>query len=187
MSMNTKRDPIVLERRFVPKGSLIITQGDEGNCAFLIQSGSVSIFTVKSDGHQIELAQIEAGNIFGEMALLFDGPRTASARALEDCNLIVITRQVFDNKLEKSDPTIRAMLTMLTERIIKSNNSLINKKNSLEDLTNTTRMIYDNALQTLSREQQRSLENAVLPKLEAFLGAVKSFHERFAEDDARKK
>ncbi len=178
--MITKRDPIVLERRFISKGALIIKQGEEGNCAFLIQSGKVSIYTQKeNDDRKIILAEIGTGSIFGEMALLFDGPRTASAKALEDCNLIILTRQVFNNKMEKSDPTVRALLKMLTERIINANNTVINKKSDINDLTDTTRIIYDNILQGLPRAQQRTFDNAVLPKLDAFLNAIQDFKERF--------
>ncbi len=188
MSPPNKRDPIVLERRFVSKDSLIIEQGEQGNCAFLVQSGSILIFTNKENpdktdkGAQIDLATINAGSIFGEMALLFDGPRTASAKALEDCNLIVLTRQVFENKMEKSDPTVRALLKMLTERIIHSNNTVINKKSDINDLTETTRIIYDNIMQGLPRAQQRMFDSAVLPKLEGFLTSVQDFKERFKDD-----
>ena len=187
MSISNKRDPIVLERRFVPKDAVIIEQGEQGNCAFLVQSGSVLIFTNKEGkeekkGAQIDLAKIGTGSIFGEMALLFDGPRTASAKALEDCNLIVLTRQVFDNKMEKSDPTVRALLKMLTQRIINSNNTVINKKSDINDLTETTNIIYDNILQALPRTQQRTFQSSVLPKLEEFLKSIENFQEHYKDD-----
>lgn len=185
MSISNKRDPIVLERRFVPKGSVIIEEGEQGNCAFLIQSGTILIYTTKKSSDeskedtQIDLAKVATGSIFGEMALLFDGPRTASAKALEDCNLIVLTRQVFDNKMEKSDPTVRALLKMLTQRIINSNNTVINKKSDINDLTETTNIIYDNVLHALPRTQQRTFQNAVLPKLEEFLKSIEAFQEHY--------
>jgi hypothetical protein len=68
---------------------------------------------------------------------------------------------------------------MLTGRIMNANNTVINKKSDLKDLTETTRIIYDNILQKMPRNQQRSMENAVLPKLEAFLTSVKDFQEKF--------
>jgi CRP-like cAMP-binding protein len=182
MSQSQSKDPVVLERRFVPKDAKIIRQGEEGHSAYLIQGGTVSIFTTKEDGSKVELAQMGPGQIFGEMALLFDGPRSASVMALEDCNLIVMTRQTFKHKLEKSDPTIRALLKMLTNRIVEGNNTVINKKSSLDDLTDTTRTIYENVHQTLPRGQQRTFQNAVLPKLEEFLDSIRAFKDRFGED-----
>ncbi|MCB9981372.1 MAG: cyclic nucleotide-binding domain-containing protein, partial [Rhodospirillales bacterium] len=112
---------VILERRFVPKGTLIMEEGEPGNCAYLIQSGVVEVFT-QNEGRELRLAKLDLGQIFGEMALIFDELRTASVRALEDCNLIVITRQSFQAKLGKTDPTIAAIVKMLTQRVISANN-----------------------------------------------------------------
>lgn len=173
---------VILERRFVPEGTLIVKQGDEGNSAYLIQSGKVEVYNETEDGKIIKLAILELGQIFGEMALIFDDPRAASVRALEDCNLIVITRQSFRDKLERSDPTIKAIVQMFSKRILSANNAMINKKSDLSDLVDTTQIIYQNVLVSLPRTQQRTFQNAVLPKLDDFLNAVRSFRERFEEE-----
>lgn len=115
---------IILERRFVPKGTSIIKEEDDAYSAYLIQSGEVSVFTNKS-GKEIELARLGAGEICGEMALIADDKRSASVRTVEDCNLIVITRSAFEEKLRNSDPTIRAVVNMLIKRIIASNSDFI--------------------------------------------------------------
>tara|TARA_B100002003_G_C14088995_1_gene523805 strand:+ start:102 stop:638 length:537 start_codon:yes stop_codon:yes gene_type:complete len=178
--MSGAKENIILERRFVPKGTLVIKQGEQGNCAYLLQSGRVKV-TTENDGKVVELAKLDSGQIFGEMALIFDENRSASVTALEDCNLIVITRQTLKQKLDRSDPTVRAIVTMLTQRIISANNEMINKKSDLNDLIETTRVIYQNACSALPRSQQRTFQNAVLPKLDDFLGAIRSFKERFSE------
>jgi CRP-like cAMP-binding protein len=175
-----KNDTIILERRFVPDGTLVMRQGDPGNCAYLIQSGRVKVF-VEQDDKRIELAKLDAGQIFGEMALIFDDPRSASVQAIEDCNLIILTRQTFKQKLNRSDPTIRAIVTMLTQRVVSANNTVINKKSDVQDLIDTTRIIYENTLAALPRPQQRTFQNGVLPKLDDFFNAIKSFQERFSK------
>lgn len=157
-------------------------QGEEGNCAYLIQSGRVSIFVEKEDQTTVELAQMKEGDIFGEMALLFDGPRTASVRAVEDCNLILLSRQAFALKMEKSDPTVRAILKMLSKRIVDINNTLMNKKGDIDDLTETTQIIYQNILESLPHSRRRSFQNGVLPHLEEFMNAVKGFQEKFGRN-----
>jgi CRP/FNR family cyclic AMP-dependent transcriptional regulator len=172
---------VILERRFVPEGTLIMKQGDQGNSAYLIQSGSVEVYT-ESEGKVIRLARLELGQIFGEMALIFDDPRAASVRALEDCNLIVITRAAFREKLERSDPTIKAIVQMFSKRIVSSNNAMVNKKSDITDLVDTTQIIFQNVLAELPRTQQRTFQNAVLPKLDDFLNAVRSFQGRFEEE-----
>ena len=175
-----KDSSIILERRFVPEGAIIMRQGEQGNCAYLIQSGRVRVYT-EHDGRRVDLAKLELGEIFGEMALIFDEPRSASVVADEDCNLIVLTRQTFKSKLNKSDPTIRAIVEMLTKRIITSNNTVINKNGNIDDLTETTRLIYQNTLVNMPRSQQRTFQGGVLPKLEEFLNAIRSFQERFKD------
>lgn len=178
----SKESAIVLERRFVPEGTLVLRQGEPGNCAYLIQSGAVSVFA-EHEGKTVELAKLELGQIFGEMALIFDDPRTASVKAIEDCNLIVITRQSFKQKLDRSDPTIKAIVRMLTQRIVSANNAVINKKSDMADLMDTVNVIYQNVLGTLPRNQQRTFQNGVLPKLEEFMNAVRAFAERFAKEE----
>ena len=171
---------VILERRFVPKDTLVMKEGDPGNSAYLIQSGAVEVFT-ENDGKKIVLAKLELGQIFGEMALVFDERRTASVRAIEDCNLIVITRQSFQQKLEKTDPTIKAIVQMLTQRIISANNTVVNKKSDAEDLYETTQIIYQNVLAALPKNRQRTFQNAVLPKLDDFLNAIRSFEDRYSK------
>ena len=177
----SKESAVILERRFVPEGTLILRQGEPGNSAYLIQSGSVSVYT-EHDGKTIELAKLELGQIFGEMALIFDDPRAASVKAVEDCNLIVITRQSFKQKMDRSDPTIKAIIGMLTQRIITANNAVINKKSDMNDMMETVHVIYQNVLAELPRNHQRTFQNGVFPKLEEFLNAVRAFKERFTQE-----
>lgn len=176
-----KESGVILERRFVPEGTLILRQGEPGNSAYLIQSGSVSVFT-EHDGKTVELAKLDLGQIFGEMALIFDDPRTASVKALEDCNLIIITRQSFKQKMDRSDPTIKAIVGMLTQRVVTANNAVINKKSDINDLMDTVNVIYQNVLATLPRGHQRTFQNGVFPKLEEFLNAIRAFKDRFGKE-----
>ncbi len=177
-----KNNTVILERRFIPKGQIIIHNGEFGQEAFLIQSGQVQVYITKED-KDVELARLEAGQIVGEMAFIFDGPRTASVRATQDCNLIVISRQQFQEKLKESDPTVRAIVQMLSQRIVDANNTLLNKKSDLEDLKETARVIYQNIAVKLSQNQQRNFQNTVLPHLEALLDSLDTFKERYGGDD----
>jgi len=168
------RDTVILERRYVPKGALVLKEGEDGDCAYLIQSGSVTVFAYNNDT-RIDLASFTVGEIFGELSLIFDEPRSASVVADEDCNLIVITRQTLEHKLDKSDPTVRAIVRMLTKRILTVNNTLVNKQSDVEDLINTSRIIYQNILTSIPRSEQRGFQKAVLPKLDEFLDAIRDF------------
>jgi CRP-like cAMP-binding protein len=172
--MRVRKNNIILERQFIAQGTVVIAEGEYGSNAFLIQSGAVRVYT-RHDGREVELAQLGTGQIFGEMAMVFDGPRTASVQATEDCNLIVISRHQFIKKLEESDATVRAIVHMLTQRIIDSNNSLINKKSDFQDLKETAQTIYQNIAFGLSPQEKISFQNKVLPHLESLLKALDEF------------
>ncbi len=172
------KSPVILERLHVSKGSIVVKEGEPGKSAYLIQSGSVEVFTYnKNNNHtsRITLATFDAGQIFGELSLIFDEPRSASVLAKEDCNLIVITRHMLKQKLEESDPTVQAIVEMLTKRILTVNNALVAKQSNIQDLLDTSRIIYQNILTSLPRSEQRGFQNAVLPKLDDFLKAVRGF------------
>ena len=171
-------EPGVLARRAVPRGEVIIHQGEMGVSAFLIQSGDVVVYT-ESDGKRVELARMGAGQIIGDMALVVDAPRSASVQALTDCNLIVITRDVLNEKLQKSDPTIRALVQMLMKRIAQNNKALLRKGGDLNDMADVVRAIYQELHSSLPAQQKKSLETALVPPMDAFLDAIKDFRSRY--------
>ena len=125
------QESIILERRVVPEGALIMRQGDEGHCAYLVQSGKVSVYTISGDKN-IELAVLGPGEIFGEIALIFDEKRTACVRALEETTLVVMNRSVFKSKLKEVDPTIRAVISALTKRLISGNEFIASTKDPMD-------------------------------------------------------
>ena len=72
-------------------GERIISAGDSGHCMYVILSGSARV-SVKRGNGEIELARLSAGDFFGEVALVDDGPRSANVTAVEECKLLCITR-----------------------------------------------------------------------------------------------
>ncbi|CAN5629625.1 hypothetical protein BH09VER1_BH09VER1_14680 [soil metagenome] len=72
-------------------GERIIHVGETGHCMYVILKGSVHV-TAPSENKQVDLATLYAGDFFGEVALVDDGPRSADVTALEDCELLSITR-----------------------------------------------------------------------------------------------
>lgn len=179
--MRARKDTIILDRRFVPEGAIIIQEGEMGTQAFLIQSGAVRVY-VTHDGREIELARLSTGQIVGEMAMLSDGPRTASVQATEDCNLIIISRQQFIAKLDDTDSMIRAIVQMLAKRLIEGNNVLSDKKGDVNDLATSARLIYQNIMGALPKNQQRTFQTTVLPPLEELLEAIEGFKDRYGEE-----
>jgi CRP-like cAMP-binding protein len=100
-----------LSRETYPAGEIIFKEGDPGNSAYLIEEGSVEV-SVSSSQH----TRIGKGELFGEIALIDQQPRTATVRALEDTILIPIPRNLVKELLEKTDPVVRHLLLTILER-----------------------------------------------------------------------
>jgi len=107
----------MIERKVFAAGDIIFKQGSTGRTAFIVQKGSVDILHVASSGGEKKLATIGVGAIFGEMALIDDKPRMATARAAEPTTVIVVTEQMFLHKLEQADPFIRGLMNIMAETI----------------------------------------------------------------------
>jgi CRP/FNR family transcriptional regulator, cyclic AMP receptor protein len=107
----------VLERKVFQEGEKIFKEGDDGNLAFVLQSGEVEI--VKNAGleNEIILATVGQGGIIGEMALLDNSNRMATARASQGGAAIVISRQMFEAKMKKADPFLRGLLNILADHV----------------------------------------------------------------------
>ena len=73
----------------------IFTKGDSGHALCGVLMGRVCIYTVSAEGEETILNVLEPGEIFGEVALLDGGPRTASARAMTTVDLLQIHRAHF--------------------------------------------------------------------------------------------
>jgi membrane protein len=109
--------------RMYPKGSYIFREGDTDKDMFYILMGHVSV--EKKAGHVKKvLAELGAGEYFGEMAALIDAPRTASAQATQDSNLAVIDGNTFRNLLRESEDVSLFMLKEFSNRIKHTNVAL---------------------------------------------------------------
>lgn len=168
----------ILERRFYPEGHVIINEGDTADHAYIIQSGMVEIYKDKK-GKPVKLARLEPGDIFGETALLFDEPRMASAKALNDCNLIIITRQVMDEKLKDSDATIRAIVKMMKQRISESNIDRVAKTTtSVADIHKVFHDAFRVVMETLDEADRKNFRHEASPILQQFLDVAQMYIDR---------
>lgn len=87
---------------YFPAHYMLFKQGVEGDTMYILKSGTVRIAT-----EETQLAELHEGDFFGEMALLEDKPRMASAETLSDCEIFVLKRSDF-SRLLSSSPQIAA-------------------------------------------------------------------------------
>jgi CRP-like cAMP-binding protein len=102
--------------RTYEKDDMIFAEGEPAEEIFIIRRGSVKIARVSGNG-EILLEIIKPGDVFGEMALLEAKPRSASAVAHENCDLMVVNQANFDQMIKTQPQLITRLITLLAERI----------------------------------------------------------------------
>jgi len=104
------------ERRLA-SGKVIFQKGDPGTSLMAVLSGRVRIGAFSEDGKEIILNIIEAGQMFGEIALLDGKQRTADATAMGPTTLVVLERREFIPFLERNPSIAIRLLEVLCERV----------------------------------------------------------------------
>jgi CRP-like cAMP-binding protein len=107
----------ILDRLVIAEGSAVFQEGDPGDRAYVVQDGQIEIVREGEAGEIMVLGVVEKGGIFGEMALIDDQPRMATARAAVTTTVIAVPRDVFAQKLTKCDPFIRGLLGIFVRNI----------------------------------------------------------------------
>jgi CRP-like cAMP-binding protein len=98
-------------------GTTIFAQGDPGTSMMLVRTGSVRIGYPTPDGRSFLLAELGPGGVFGEIALLDGGPRSADATAATDCTLLVFERRDFLPLLQRNWRLAEAVLQVVCARL----------------------------------------------------------------------
>jgi hypothetical protein len=101
---------LALDHRVFVPGERIFRAGDPGDCLYMIHAGEIEILT--ADGKHI--AHLREGAVFGEIALISEGPRTATARASTYCDLYALPKEDF-HKIVASYPDFRSDLEKITQ------------------------------------------------------------------------
>jgi CRP-like cAMP-binding protein len=104
------------KKNFKP-GELVVEEGHTGNGLYVVVSGNVEVIKgLETDQPQV-LNNLGAGDVFGEMALLGEWPRTATVRAVDDVECLGIDRWVFLAQLERQPQVGIKMLHILAQKL----------------------------------------------------------------------
>src|SRR5688500_3774526 len=93
----------------VPSGGVLFREGESPDTAFLIEAGEMEV-RVRQLDIDVVLSRLGPGDLVGEMAVIDDSVRTATATAVSECVLYRIDRQQIAERLDAADPIIRALL-----------------------------------------------------------------------------
>ena len=102
-------------RRNLKAGETLFHQGDPGDCAYAIETGQLEVYRGRGARRKV-LALLGPGEVIGEMAVIDQLPRTASAVARKATRLRVITQEHLQGKLDSADPMVRVLLRLVLQR-----------------------------------------------------------------------
>lgn len=102
---------------FTPN-KVIFREGDSGDNAFIVLSGEVIICTLTDEGELIHLTTLKRGQLFGELALLNEFVRTATAITETGCELLVVRPALLRSKFANADPVLKFWIEYLSERVV---------------------------------------------------------------------
>ena len=118
--MNSNVTAHLSKRLVYKKGDYIFKKGDPRDDAYIIVEGSVAIITTSLSGAEEVGSMLSAGDIFGEMALMEQGERTAAARVVADTEVYAISREVIKERMAGMDPVISTLFALLVDRYRKT-------------------------------------------------------------------
>jgi CRP/FNR family transcriptional regulator, cyclic AMP receptor protein len=98
----------------VPAGHTLFQAGDPGDSLFIVRLGQIELFIKDTAGQKIVLTTAESGDIFGELAMLDSGSRTATALALTDAEVLVLDRDDLILLFQRKPEAALHMLAALT-------------------------------------------------------------------------
>lgn len=110
----------------IEKGALIITPNTVSRNLYLLKQGRIRLFKVNEDGKQLTLGLLGKGNIFGETETFSTGSGSAYVEAVDDALVCILGKQDFETFLTKRPQVALKMMSILTQRIRKSEEMLEN-------------------------------------------------------------
>ena len=99
------------------KGQGIIEEGTLGDCAYIIEQGSVEVSKLTPHGEKQVLGVLEKSEIFGEMGLIDGLPRCATVTALENCVMSVCSRETFNSLADHNPESLLPIFKVLVRRL----------------------------------------------------------------------
>jgi CRP-like cAMP-binding protein len=155
-------------------GEMLFRRGEPGDAFYIIESGQIRIFTLDEDGSELTLNTLGMGEAFGELALVDDQPRSASAAALGPTTLRCLRRGEFLGRVHTSPTLANTVIRLLSQRTR-------HMTDYVERLGQWARLIaegqYDQAMESI-REEESSTDRALAAVADAVRSMVQAVQER---------
>lgn len=114
----------LLESEHFAKAETIYHYGDPGDTIYIVRSGKMQVWVENDEGQRLVISEPEAGDVFGETSFLDGGPRTATACALEDTELLSLDRNRLLDFIDNHSHAALDLLTVVGRRL-RANDQLL--------------------------------------------------------------
>ena len=150
---------MIFSKKFAA-GEEVFRIGDQGRNAYFIESGSVQI-SIRRDDTDAVIAKLGVGEIFGEMSMIDDAPRSATVTAVVDTEVIVIQRSRFLKPLQSGDPMMNLILRVVLARLRDAQHQLSGMVSAPGEIDANLSEIRELAFQriTFEREMMQGIED----------------------------
>ncbi len=145
--------PEMISSKTFAAGEEIFRIGDHGRNAYFIESGSVKVAILR-DGEPFVIAELGVGEIFGEMSMIDDAPRSATVTAKEDTEVIEIQRAHFMQPLKSDDSMMDLLLRVVLARFRDAQRQLSGIKEKSDEIDSSLVKIRDLAFQRINNEKE---------------------------------
>ena len=108
--------PEQIYARYLKPGEVLFREGEAGDDAYIVEKGEIEISIDLPTGKKV-IAELGKGEIIGEMSLIADAPRSATAIASVESELLVLKRDRLLKPVEAADPIMRLMIQMIVDRL----------------------------------------------------------------------
>lgn len=176
-----------MQTREYPTGSVIVGQEDRGDSLFVVTQGRVKVVLYGDTGREIILSMFRKGEIFGEMSLLDNQPRSASVIAIETTKAMVLERSAFVRHLTAHPATAIAILAEMSTRLRQADKVIGNLAlldvygrvaRFLKDLAEKDGMQTDEGILIRERPTQQEIASMIGTSRETVSRALNDFAKR---------
>ncbi len=129
----------------ISRGTVLFYEGDPGQEMYIILSGKVRI-SKEAGGLEKVLVVLGKGEFFGEMAILNNKPRSATATVIEDCRILIIDRETFETMIRSNGEIAVRIIKKLAARLQEADNQIENL------------LLRDNMSRLVNHLQRKALE-----------------------------
>jgi CRP-like cAMP-binding protein len=140
-------------------GEIICTEGEPGKHLYVIQDGQAEVYRMVAEKKKV-LAILGPGDIFGEMSVFFNQPRTASVRAMARVRVYAFDRSAFEQLVRENYGIAIKMIRMLAQRLQEADvqiENLLYRDNDSKVINTLVRAVEDAGIKTKSGHRLRLL------------------------------